>query len=886
MAAKKKNSDYYFEELKKIQFKKEVIGILILAIAFFLYLGNMYEDSTGIVGKFIFGKVLAVLIGNGANLLPYFFAITGLVILFGAIFTREKTRVPGIIFVFIVYLMMLELPINRSTVAKSLIFPEYDRYKAVLSKSELFFNPIESDPLKFKDFVNYEKIKKLKKHDVPAELITILNESHMDGKFYLKPRVAQQAFSKINSINMDDSKAIREELKVKKVLSKKYSFNQNAHKNEGQDLGLSEKYKNYNDQIMDILQQYTNYAGGVIGYCLTFIFKKILGFHGLKIMLISSILISLLMIFNLTLLEVLTLFINSVQSGVDLFFNSIQQINKNKNASPKKAMKATRTKSIKKELVKKIAKATPEPVKPLKIETKKANKEEEQTRALDLHRIERIESQHDDFMLPDLKLLSEMKVHKDLIKKMESEMKITIQKLEETLESFKVNARVVSTSQGPTVTRYELQPGFGVKVSKIVNLSDDIALNLAAKGVRIEAPVPGKSVVGIEIPNQVAQVITMMPLAKDERFIFSSSPLFIALGKDLEGKSVYADITKMPHMLIAGATGSGKSVCVNSILISLLLRNTPDTVRMILIDPKKVELNVYDDIPHLIAPVVTDAKKAAVTLRWCVREMERRYEEMAALGVRHIDGYNSRIDEMRLERDKLPEEEQIEFFVPRRLPFIVVVIDELADLMLAAASEVETSIARIAQMARAVGLHLVIATQRPSVDVITGLIKANVPSRISFAVSSQIDSRTILDGMGAEKLLGKGDMLYKPVGSMRSIRIQGAYISDKEVHSIVKFVKSQGQPEYLQEVVDLKAEDLKDLKKSSKGAVLQDDKDEFYEEAKELIIQNGVASISYIQRKLRIGYNRAARIMDQMEEDGVVSAPAADGKGRKVLGLG
>ncbi|OGI07802.1 MAG: hypothetical protein A2Y40_07130 [Candidatus Margulisbacteria bacterium GWF2_35_9] len=754
MAAKKKNTDYYFEELKKLQFKKEVIGIIILAVAFFLYLGNKYVLSTGIIGQFVFGHLLDAVIGQGKYVLPHFFAVTGLIILFGSTITREKTRVPGIIYGFVVYLMMLELQLGMVT-------PDFK------------ISPIGS------------------------------------------------------------------------------------------------------------------HVGGVIGYCLTFVFKSFFGFHGLKIILISSVLISLLMIFNLTLLEIFTLFINSVHQGVDFAFNSIQQMNKQKKVKAKalkeKPIKVARQDLVKKEIQAPIYPVIQEPLKPLKTEVKKEDKDSEQLSELDLHRIERVESSNDDFILPDLKLLTEIKVPKDYIKKMENDMKITIQKLEETLESFKVNARVVSTSQGPTVTRYELQPGFGVKVSKIVNLADDIALNLAAKGVRIEAPVPGKSVVGIEIPNQVGQTISMLPLAQDEHFLFSSSPLLIALGKDLEGKSVYADITKMPHMLIAGATGSGKSVCVNSILISLLLRNTPSTVRMIMIDPKKVELNVYDDIPHLIAPVVTDAKKAAVTLRWCVREMERRYEEMSALGVRNIDGYNKKIDEIRAERDSLPEEEQNEFFVPRKHPYIVVVIDELADLMLAAAAEVETSIARIAQMARAVGLHLVIATQRPSVDVITGLIKANVPSRISFAVSSQIDSRTILDGMGAEKLLGKGDMLYKPVGSMRSVRIQGAYISDKEVHDIVNFVKSQGKPEYLQEVVNLKAEDLKELNKKSSDDGSAEDVDDFFEEAKELIIQNKVASISYIQRKLRIGYNRAARIMDQMEEAGIVSAPDSEGKGRKVL---
>ncbi|MEK6557882.1 MAG: DNA translocase FtsK, partial [Candidatus Margulisiibacteriota bacterium] len=414
-------------------------------------------------------------------------------------------------------------------------------------------------------------------------------------------------------------------------------------------------------------------------------------------------------------------------------------------------------------------------------------------------------------------------------------------------------------------------------------LSDDIALNLAAKGVRIEAPIPGKSVVGIEIPNHTTHMVSMLPLARDERFLYSSSPLFIALGKDLDGKTLYSDLSKMPHLLVAGATGSGKSVCINSIVISLILRNTPSTVRFIMIDPKRVELSVYDDIPHLIAPVVTDPKKAAVTLRWCVREMEKRYEELARLGVRNIQSYNEKIEEMIARRETMPEEEKSQFFIPQKHSFIVVIIDELADMMLAAPAEVETSIARISQMARAVGIHLVVATQRPSVDVITGLIKANVPSRIAFAVSSQIDSRTILDGMGAEKLLGKGDMLYKPVGSMQPIRVQGVFISDQEVHSIVAHVKAQGKPEYLQEVVNLKPEDLEDLKSSSSGEH-DEGEDEFFSEARDIVLQTRIASISYIQRKLRIGYNRAARIMEQLEEAGIVSAPDGDGKNRKVNG--
>ncbi len=631
-----------------------------------------------------------------------------------------------------------------------------------------------------------------------------------------------------------------------------------------------------------LLGKWTTHSGGIFGYFLAFLFKKFLGFVGLKILLIASMLIALLMIFRITMLDVLRFSVR-IADWVIAWLASVGSPEEADEAVPKPLPRIV-ARAVQPTVSSREAVVPPEPATPPLSPLAKDDPAPVETSmpALDMFRAKSLSAAEEDYELPDLNLLQEIKgLNKDQVRKMEDEMKATVQKLEETLESFKVSARVVNTSQGPTVTRYEIQPGFGVKVSKIVNLADDIALNLAAKGVRIEAPVPGKSVVGIEIPNKTTQIVNLLPLAKDEKFLYSASPLLVIMGKDLDDKTAYLDITKMPHLLVAGATGSGKSVCINSIILSLLLRNSPSTVRFIMIDPKKVELSVYDDIPHLIAPVVTDPKKAAVTLRWCVREMEKRYEELAGMGVRNIEGYNNKIIEMMEKKDAMTAEEQSAFFVPRKLEYIVVIIDELADLMLAAASEVETSIARVAQMARAVGIHLIIATQRPSVDVITGLIKANVPSRISFAVSSQIDSRTILDGMGAEKLLGRGDMLFKPVGAMQPIRMQGVYIADKEVHDIVAFVKSQGQPQYLQEVVNLRPEDLEDLKSS--GSANSDDADEFFEEARDLVLQTKVASISYIQRKLRIGYNRAARIMEQLEEAGVVSSPDGDGKNRKVI---
>ncbi|MFH5835754.1 DNA translocase FtsK 4TM domain-containing protein [Proteiniclasticum sp. C24MP] len=434
-------------------------------------------------------------------------------------------------------------------------------------------------------------------------------------------------------------------------------------------------------------------------------------------------------------------------------------------------------------------------------------------------------------------------------------------KLEETLMSFGVEARVINVSKGPSVTRYELQPKAGVKVSRIVNLSDDIALALAARGVRIEAPIPGKAAVGIEIPNKETTPVYLREVIEDPKFQRSTKKISVALGKDISGEAIIGDLSKMPHVLIAGATGSGKSVCINSLIISILYKYDPEHVRLLMVDPKVVELNVYNGIPHLLIPVVTDPKKAAGALNWAVNEMTRRYQSFAEHGVRNIEGFN----EIAKKKKEL-----------QSLPYIVIIVDELADLMMVSANEVEDYIARLAQMARAAGMHLVIATQRPSVDVITGVIKANIPSRISFAVSSAIDSRTILDSGGAEKLLGKGDMLYYPVGEQKPKRIQGAFISEEEVEAIVSRIKvHKDKLSYDEDIIN-------HIEKGKGDSDQSDEGDELYRDAVKVVVENQQASTSFLQRKMRIGYNRAARIMDELEDRGVISE--RDGsKPRQVL---
>ena len=443
-----------------------------------------------------------------------------------------------------------------------------------------------------------------------------------------------------------------------------------------------------------------------------------------------------------------------------------------------------------------------------------------------------------------------------------SEMIENARKLESTLKSFGVDAKVIQISKGPTVTRYELSPSQGVKVSKIVNLADDIALNLAASGIRIEAPIPGKAAVGIEVPNKETQSVYMRTLLESDVFKQHESKLAFALGQDIAGNPVVTDIAKMPHLLIAGATGSGKSVCINTLITSILYKADPKEVKLLLVDPKVVELSVYNGIPHLLIPVVTDPKKASSALNWAVREMLQRYNDFAAHGVRDIKGFNKMMEEKGDEKGKMPQ--------------IVIIIDELADLMMAAPGEVEDAICRLAQMARAAGMHLIIATQRPSVDVITGVIKANIPSRLAFAVSSGIDSRTILDMVGAEKLLGKGDMLFYPQGQSKPSRLQGAFVTDQEVEAIVDFLKKSSKPYYTQETID----QITSVAKAGGGDV--EDSDEFFADAVDLILEKEKASVSMLQRQFRIGYNRAARLMDDLERHGIVG-PEEGSKPRKVL---
>lgn len=484
----------------------------------------------------------------------------------------------------------------------------------------------------------------------------------------------------------------------------------------------------------------------------------------------------------------------------------------------------------------------------------KTNEEDESLLEFEI----KAEVENEDYQLPPSSLLNEIKEtdqsrEYDLIQE-------NVKKLEETFDSFGVDAKVIKVNLGPAVTKYEVRPAIGVKVSKIVGLSDDLALALAARDIRIEAPIPGKAFIGIEVPNSEVSVVGFRDVIEGQTKN-SDKLLEIPLGRDISGHVAMADLTKMPHLLVAGATGSGKSVCINGIITSLLMKAKPNEVKLMMIDPKMVELNVYNGIPHLLTPVVTNPKKAAQALQKVVAEMERRYELFAASGQRNITGYNQFVQERNIENG---ENHPI-------LPFVVVIVDELADLMMVASNEVEDAIIRLAQMARAAGIHMILATQRPSVDVITGIIKANVPSRIAFAVSSGTDSRTIIDSNGAEKLLGRGDMLYMPMGENKPTRVQGAFISDEEVEHIVSFVTNQQGANYVEEMMPTEEP------KTSTGEV----QDDVYDEAVEMVIEMQTASISLLQRRFRIGYNRAARLIDEMEMRGIVG-PSEGSKPRKV----
>lgn len=444
-------------------------------------------------------------------------------------------------------------------------------------------------------------------------------------------------------------------------------------------------------------------------------------------------------------------------------------------------------------------------------------------------------------------------------------------RLQETLQTFGVRVTITDISQGPAVTRYELQPEQGIKVSRILSLTDDIKLNLAATDIRIEAPIPGKAAIGIEVPNKENTAVGLRELLETKEFQEFSSKLAFAVGKDIGGKTVVSDIAKMPHMLIAGSTGSGKSVCINTLIMSILYKADPSEVKLILVDPKVVELSVYNGIPHLLIPVVTDPKKASAALQWAVAEMTDRYKKFADYNVRDLKGFNQKMEELK---------QKGETGLPEKMPQIVIIVDELADLMMVAPGEVEESICRLAQLARAAGIHLIIATQRPSVDVITGLIKANMPSRVAFAVSSGVDSRTILDMNGAEKLLGKGDMLFYPQGYSKPVRVQGAFVSDGEVSAVVDYLKNQNIGNVYNQDVE---EKLKDMGSSSAaGASGGSEYDAYFADAGRLIIDKDKASIGMLQRMFKIGFNRAARIMDQLADAGVVGEEEGT-KPRKVL---
>ena len=519
----------------------------------------------------------------------------------------------------------------------------------------------------------------------------------------------------------------------------------------------------------------------------------------------------------------------------------------------------------------KQSKETQEPkeeMQPDVIENNLFKQEEEQKQdktkeVLQLEHAMVVEDEHYEY--PPVELLA--KPSKKALKGGAKALTDTATKLQKTLYSFGVSAKVENVSVGPAITRYELKPAEGVRVSKIANLADDIALNLAAETIRIEAPIPGKQAVGIEVPNKEKESVHLREVLESDKFNDSESKLTVALGKDVAGNIQLADIAKMPHVLIAGSTGSGKSVCINTIITSIIYKSKPSEVKLVMVDPKVVELSVYNGIPHLLIPVVTDPKKAAGALAWSVQEMDNRYNLFAQKGVRDLKGYNKAI-----EKDE----------GTGKLPQIVIIVDELADLMMVAAKDVEESICRLAQKARAAGMHLVIATQRPSVDVITGLIKANVPSRIAFAVSSQVDSRTILDSVGAEKLLGKGDMLFFPTGAPKPIRVQGAFVSDDEVEKIVDFVKQNGTATYSEDILESIENSNKTDKELAAEADEDDETDPFLMDAIQTVVETGQASTSFIQRRFKVGYARAGRIMDQMEERGVISGYQGS-KPREVL---
>ncbi len=658
---------------------------------------------------------------------------------------------------------------------------------------------------------------------------------------------------------------------------------------------------NFMNTISNIINSQNEITGGIIGFIIVFPIYKLVGSIGLYIIFIIAYFIASVLIFDYSINDLKKLFKLLINNKTNVR-NSISK--KGGSDSKKIKIKVNNEESEKEEFLKNIEskikildfmKNTPkssielEEKSEIKINTDSRENADikVQHHKLDdkfkTQKIKKIEGnspirgnedvisktqeiqsktyQNKKYVRPNADLLN-INTNLKLDKNEKKELLENADKLEKTLLSFGVEAKILEVTKGPSVTRFELQPKAGIKVSKIVNLSDDIALGLAAKGVRIEAPIPGKSAIGIEVPNKEQTPVFFREILESNEFKNNNYKVACALGKDITGKCIVTDISKMPHVLIAGATGSGKSVCINTLIVSILYKYSPEDVKLLMVDPKVVELSVYNGIPHLLIPVVTDPKRAAAALNWAVNEMTRRYKLFADNGVRNVDSYNELVKKG---------------VVEEKLPYIVIIIDELADLMMACPRDVEDYICRLAQMARAAGMHLVIATQRPSVDVITGLIKANVPSRISFAVSSQVDSRTILDSTGAEKLLGKGDMLFYPVGESKPKRVQGAFISEEEVENVVSFIKD------IKSDSKCESEILEYINSASDTSIKSnEDCDELLDEAIKIVVETGQVSTSYLQRRLRIGFNRAARIVEELEKNRIISARDGN-KPRQVL---
>lgn len=621
---------------------------------------------------------------------------------------------------------------------------------------------------------------------------------------------------------------------------------------------------------------YNNYlmAGGFVGEVISKNLIRYFNIPGAVVLLWIILIISFVFGTGISFITI----IKSFLVGMSLLVDKVRIINLKRRERAERAKRLAKRKEVNVELMADKMIETKETAPPIVVENTSPQKKREVIGEQEV--FEFIDSKK-EFQLPPISLL-EGEIEKR--QKIDRESLIMNSRiLEKKLLDYGVEGRVVEVRPGPVITVYEFEPAPGVKVSRIVNLSDDLAMALSAVSIRILAPIPGKSVVGIEVPNTVRETVYLKEIIDSDTFRNSKSKLSFGLGKNISGEPFIVDLARMPHLLVAGSTGSGKSVSINSMICSILFKATPEEVRFLMIDPKMLELSDYDGIPHLLLPVVTNPKKAAISLKWLVEEMERRYTILAEKSVRNIEHYHQRIEREIKERgkvykrrgDEFERNEEKEIQKIEKLPYIVVVIDELADLMMISSKEVEESITRLAQMARAVGIHLILATQRPSVDVLTGIIKANFPARISFQVTSKVDSRTILDTIGAEHLLGAGDMLFLPPGSSKLIRIHGAYVSSPEIKRIVEFLKRQGRPSYDPSI-------LSEVKKEKEIGGMEDEYDEKYDEAVAFVAETGQASISLIQRRFRIGYNRAARIIEKMEEEGVVG-PSDGIKPREVL---